>query len=175
MALAKETLDLGQLVPFWVERLKPRAESLGETLVSTVEPVPPITGDAGRLEQVVTNLVDNALKYNRAGGAVTVTLACREATAPSASAITKRRRSPEISRTTQWVTIAVTDNGPGIPAQDLGRVFERFYRGDKARAAGGSGLGLSIAQEIARAHGGRIEVASEPGKGSTFTVFLPAA
>jgi signal transduction histidine kinase len=72
-----------------------------------------------------------------------------------------------------WITIAVADSGFGIPAEDVPRLFERFYRGDKARVAGGTGLGLAIAQEIVAAHGGKISVASEPGRGTTFTVHLP--
>jgi len=106
------------------------------------------------LEQAVTNLLDNAIKYSDAGTKVRV------------------RAGIEAGR----VAIAVEDEGPGIPAEHLGRIFERFYRVDKARSRklGGTGLGLSIARHIAGAHGGEIRVASEVGKGSVFTIWLPA-
>ncbi len=174
MRLAKEQLDLTQLLPCWVDRLQPRAQLLGETVTTVVEPLPGITGDAGHLEQVITNLVDNGLKYNHPGGYVTVTAKAETVDVVSKSGITARRRAAQV-RATHWVTIAVADTGPGISKEDQARLFERFYRGDKARAAGGTGLGLSIAQEIVAAHGGRITVESEVGRGSTFTVRLPAA
>lgn len=120
-----------------------------------------VIGDADRLRQLLLNLVDNALKYTPPGGRVTLSL----------------YHDPE------WVRLTVTDTGFGIPAQDLqpgpsGQplIFERFYRADPARSRrhGGAGLGLSIAQWIAQAHGGKITVESTAGKGSTFTVWLPA-
>jgi signal transduction histidine kinase len=113
-----------------------------------------VMGDPDRLKQVLFNLVDNAIKYTPSGGEVRLSL----------------ERDP------QWVRIAVADTGMGIPAQDLSKIFDRFYRVDKARSRekGGSGLGLAIAQWIAQAHGGRIEVESVVGKGSTFTLWLPS-
>jgi signal transduction histidine kinase len=171
--LAHETVDLKMLLPHWVERFQPRATALGESVLTLIDPVPPITGDVGRLEQVVNNLVENALKYNHPGGTVTVSAKRMEGIRAGKSMVLSRRRLSEASK--PWVTIAVSDTGSGIPKQDLPRLFDRFYRGDKARVAGGTGLGLSIANEIVRAHGGRIEVQSEFGKGSTFTVFLPMA
>ncbi len=169
--LARESVDLARLVPIWVERFRPRASALGESIVTVLDPVPSITGDAGRLEQVITNLIDNALKYNQPGGSVTVT-AKNSMESKSKNVVPLRRRAGEAAPA-QWVTIAVSDTGAGIPKEDLPRLFERFYRGDKARVGGGTGLGLSIANEIIRAHGGRIEVQSVQGQGSTFTVFLP--
>lgn len=113
-----------------------------------------VMGDADRLKQLLLNLVVNALKYTSAGGAVTLTL----------------RRSDG------WVQVVVADTGVGIAAEDLPHIFDRFYRADRSRGrSGGSGLGLSIAQWIAQAHGGRIEVESTVGVGSTFTVWLPEA
>ena len=105
------------------------------------------------LEQAVGNLVDNALKYSPAGSPVE--LACRA--------------------TAEGVAVAVADQGPGIPAEHLPRVFERFYRVDKARSRnlGGTGLGLAIVKHIAQAHHGRVTVESEVGRGSTFTIILP--
>jgi signal transduction histidine kinase len=169
--LAHETIDLGQLLPLWIERFRPRASELGESITTVIDPLPSIQGDAGRLEQVVTNLVDNALKYNHAGGTVTVT-AKKSETSTAKSAGVLRWRLGDHSAA-QWVSISVSDTGAGIPKDDLPRLFDRFYRGDKARVAGGAGLGLSIVDEIVRAHGGRIDVQSELGQGSQFTVFLP--
>jgi two-component system OmpR family sensor kinase len=111
-----------------------------------------VLGDADRLRQLLLNLVVNALKYTPAGGEVTLGM----------------RRSDG------WVQVAVSDTGVGIAPEDLAHIFDRFYRADPSRArSGGFGLGLPIAQWIAQAHGGRIEVVSELGKGSTFTVWLP--
>lgn len=112
-----------------------------------------VIGDADRLKQLFLNLVDNAIKYTPSGGAVTLSFA----------------------REGEWVRVAVADTGVGIPAQDLARIFDRFYRVDKARSRekGGTGLGLAICKWIADAHGGRIEAQSQVGKGSTFTVWLP--
>lgn len=107
-------------------------------------------GDAGRLTQVVTNLLSNAIDYNHDGGEVRVT--------------TKRTNGTAI--------LTITNSGPGIPAEDLPHIFERFHRADKARTAGHSGLGLAIAQAIMQAHGGTIEVESKPGNGATFIVKL---
>jgi two-component system, OmpR family, sensor kinase len=120
-----------------------------------------VVGDADRLRQLLLNLVDNALKYTPAGGQVTLSL----------------------YRDEEWVQVVVADTGFGIPPEDLHPgpnglplIFERFYRADPARSRplGGTGLGLSIAQWIAQAHGGEITVESQVGRGSTFTVRLPA-
>ena len=106
------------------------------------------------LEQAIINLVDNAIKYSDAGGVV--------------------RLSAE-GAGDEWV-IRVADQGAGIEAEHLPRLFERFYRVDKARSRklGGTGLGLSIVKHIVAAHGGRIDVESTPGVGSIFTIRLPA-
>ena len=113
-----------------------------------------VLGDADRLRQLLLNLVVNALKYTPAGGEVTLGM----------------RRSDG------RVQVTVEDTGVGIAPEDLPHIFERFYRADRSRArSGGSGLGLAICQWIATAHGGRIEVESAVGKGSTFTVWLPEA
>lgn len=112
-----------------------------------------VLGNADQLKQLVLNLVDNALRYTPQGGTVRLSL----------------------ERVDGMAKLAVADTGPGIAPDDLERIFERFYRVDKARSrqSGGTGLGLSISQEIARSHGGEITVVSTPGIGSTFTVVLP--
>jgi two-component system phosphate regulon sensor histidine kinase PhoR len=115
-----------------------------------------MTGDASRLEQVFANLVDNAIKYGRTQG--TVTVGGRKADANK-------------------IEVFVRDDGPGIPPESLDRIFERFYRVDKARSReqGGTGLGLSIVKHIVQNHGGEVWAKSELGKGTTFFFTLPAA
>jgi two-component system, OmpR family, sensor kinase len=112
-----------------------------------------VSGDADRLRQLLLNLVDNALKHTTPGsGEVTLTL----------------------RRGGGWVQVGVEDNGAGIAPEDLPHIFERFYRADPSRSRpSGSGLGLAIAKWVAEAHGGRIEVESQVGRGSSFTVWLP--
>ncbi len=113
-----------------------------------------ITGDPDRLKQLMLNLLDNALRYTPAPGTVTL----------------------ELIQRNRWVIMRVHDTGPGIPAEQLPHIFERFYRGDQphAQSRGGTGLGLAICKWIVEAHGGRITVASRAGIGSTFTIYLPA-
>ncbi|MGD0573818.1 MAG: ATP-binding protein [Anaerolineales bacterium] len=115
-----------------------------------------VVGDRDRLKQLFLNLVANAVQYTPSGGRVTLSLRL----------------------VGEWTHISVTDTGPGIPAEEIPHLFERFYRIDRSRARKprtGAGLGLSIAYWIAHNHGGRIEVASELGKGTTFSVWLPLA
>ncbi|MEI6198189.1 MAG: ATP-binding protein, partial [Verrucomicrobiota bacterium] len=124
--------------------------------VSLINDLPELTADAdvNRLEQVLANLVDNAIKYGRAQGSVKV----------SGQKVANGK-----------VEIFVQDDGPGIPPESLDRVFERFYRVDKARSRdqGGTGLGLSIVKHIVHSHGGEVWAKSEPGKGATFFFTLP--
>ena len=112
-----------------------------------------VLGDEDRLRQLILNLIDNAIKYTPVGGTVSLSL----------------------SKSDGVAEIEVSDTGVGIAMEDLPRVFDRFYRVDKARSRnlGGSGLGLSIARWIAQAHGGSIRVDSQSGEGSTFTISLP--
>lgn len=113
-----------------------------------------VFGDRDRLKQVLLNLVGNALEHTPPGGQVTLALSCVE----------------------DWARLTVTDTGAGIPQEELPHIFERFYRIDRSRrrtGAGGAGLGLSIAYWITRSHQGRLEVASEVGRGSTFSIWLP--
>lgn len=115
--------------------------------------IPNIRGDRARIEQVLINMISNAIKYTHDGGRIRITA----------------------GRKDECVWCAVRDNGIGIPKEDVARVFERFYRVDKARSreSGGTGLGLSIAYEIVERHKGKIDVQSQKGKGTTITVTLP--
>jgi two-component system phosphate regulon sensor histidine kinase PhoR len=124
--------------------------------VDVPDPVPPVRGDAARLGQVVVNLVHNAVKFSPDGGDVTVAV---------------RADDPD-------VVVSIADQGVGIPRAAQPRIFERFYKVDRARVrgeAGGTGLGLAIARHIVEQHGGRIWVASVEGAGSTFSFAVPAA
>jgi len=135
--------------------LKKPAEAKGVNLVNEL-PDLTVSGDASRLEQVFANLVDNAIKYGRAQGTVIV-----------------GGRKAETNK----MEVFVRDDGPGIPPESLDRIFERFYRVDKARSReqGGTGLGLSIVKHIVQNHGGEVWAKSESGKGTTFFFTLPAA
>lgn len=148
-----ETLDLRRIAIESVQMLQPLAESLSVNVqLQTPSPVP-CSGDPVQLGQVITNLVTNALQFNRPGGQVTVTLRATE----------------------KLAEVVVEDNGIGITPEDLPHIFERFYVADKARSGQQkrTGLGLSICRSIMHRHGGEIQVRSEPGKGSLFTVRLP--
>jgi two-component system, OmpR family, phosphate regulon sensor histidine kinase PhoR len=134
----------------WKERLAGKHLRL---IVDLPPDMPPIRADETRLQEVLFNLLENAVKYSRENGEIRLQAA---------------RRGPEI-------VISVSDNGIGISRDDLPRIFERFYRADKARSRefGGTGLGLSIVKHIAQLHGGRVEAESEPGRGTTIRVLLP--
>ena len=136
-----------------VERIRPLAQERGIKIHCDFAPAQ-TKGDADRLGQVITNLLTNAIHYNKTNGEIRVG--------------TRGENGVAI------VTIA--DTGQGIAAEDLPHIFERFYRSDKSRsrAAGRSGLGLAISKAIVDAHGGTIEATSQPGAGTTFTVRLRA-
>jgi len=146
--------DLSQVTCEVVSRLTGKAHQNGIEIICKCDQVARIEGDASSLEQVVFNLVDNALIYTPRGGIVRISV----------------KSTPE-----NTVDLVVSDNGIGIPDTDLPRVFERFYRVDKARsrAQGGTGLGLAIVKHIAENHGGHVKVESE--NGTTFTVTIPSA
>jgi len=133
--------------------LASRAETRSVILINEVPEDIVVFADARRLEQMLTNLVDNAIKFNREGGSV---------------AIGHHRGARD--------RITVTDTGNGIPPEHLHRIFERFYRIDRARSRemGGTGLGLAIVKHLARAHGGDVSVHSTLTEGSTFAIELPA-
>jgi signal transduction histidine kinase len=147
-------VDLGLLLQAVVERFAPQSSQAEVELVLAVEGLPPVTGDGDRLAQVFNNLVDNALKHTPPGGQVQL----------------------EGKMEGGQVLVSVKDNGPGIPEDELSRIFERFYQLDKSRRGGpthGSGLGLAIANQIVHAHHGQISVRSIVGVGSEFIVRLP--
>ncbi|MDG3007745.1 sensor histidine kinase [Paludisphaera mucosa] len=150
--LRPETSD--ELVGRAVERYEAKARDAGISLESRVAPgLAPVLVDRERIDHVFDNLIGNALDHTGRGGSVRVAAEADDGS----------------------VEFAVTDTGEGIPADHLPRIFERFYRVPGSRVGGGVGLGLAIAREIVAAHSGHIEAASEPGRGSTFTVRLPAA
>ena len=157
VSMEQETIDLHELFDHVSEVFALRAEEGEVGFEFAVNGTASITGDFDRLEQVMNNLLDNALRYTPPGGRVRV--ACRD-----------------LQPGTLQVT--VSDTGPGIPAADLPHLFERFYR-SKASENGatrkGYGLGLAITREIVRAHGGEIWATSEPGQGTTFVFTLPTA
>ncbi len=153
-AIRHDDCDLARITGEVLELVRPLAAEQGVTLLSDLAPAF-CRGDTERLAQVVTNLLSNAIDYNHPGGEVRVATSRDEV-------VTK---------------LIVSNTGPGIPAEDLPHIFERFHRADKARTGSGghSGLGLAITRAIVQVHGGTIEAASEQGKGATFTVTLPAA
>jgi len=159
LKLKREPLDVRDLIERSVHKLAPQLEEKGLLVeVSASEEPRLVVADADRIEQVLVNLLDNAIKYSPQGGRITVAI-------------------DEGSPTQGMVGVAVRDQGLGIPAGDLPRVFERFYRVDRARSrdGGGSGLGLSIAKAIVEAHGGEITLRSEEGQGTTVRFTLPRA
>jgi two-component system phosphate regulon sensor histidine kinase PhoR len=162
----QEPLHIGSVVERTIAMIKPLADKKQHELRSEVEPgLPLITGDQERLVQVVANLLDNAIKYTPEGGQITV----------SARRIpVSGQRMADGPR--NGVELTVTDTGIGIPEKDRPRVFERFYRVDKARSRelGGTGLGLAIVKHIVEGHGGQIRVEGNVPSGSRFVVRLPA-
>src|SRR5690606_12827380 len=148
-------VNLSLLAAECAELFRQRAESRSIDLSVQCPPALWVMGNESLLRQVLINLVDNAVKYTPEGGRVWISG----------------------DREGAWVELAVADTGPGIPGRALNRVFERFYRVDKARsrAMGGTGLGLSIVRHAVERQGGRIWVESAPGEGSTFRVRLRAA
>jgi two-component system phosphate regulon sensor histidine kinase PhoR len=157
-----DPLDLTRLIGRMVAGFEPRLAQRKVKLNLKIEPnLPVVTGDADQMAQVLQNLLDNAVKYGRDGGALTVT----------ATVVRPGDRWP--SR--RGVVIAVTDQGAGIPREHLPRLTERFYRVDKgrSRAVGGTGLGLAIVKHIISRHRGQLLIESEVGKGTTVSVWLP--
>ena len=154
--LSRKPTDLGCLAQASADRLAEQAQACELTLQVKIDPeAPPAWVDADRIEQVLLNLLDNSIKYSRPGGSITLRV----------SATPERR-----------VLVQVIDEGVGIPAAELPRLGQRFYRADKARsrAQGGHGLGLAIAQSLIHAHGGELWLESEEGVGTTASFTLPS-
>jgi two-component system sensor histidine kinase SenX3 len=151
----QDMVPLSVIVGQAVEPLRPVAATAGVTVeVGDLPRHVAVPGDRRDLVSAVANLVDNGVKYSERGSLVQVTARVDG----------------------DWAEIAVADQGVGIPARDLERVFERFYRVDRARSrsTGGTGLGLSIVRHVAANHSGTVSVESREGEGSTFTLRLPA-
>ncbi len=149
-------VDVHEVVLDAIERSRtPTGQRDGAVVLATPEMHAKALGDSRQLVSALTNLIDNAIKFSDPGSAVAVCIAEHDG----------------------WVHLAVEDHGVGIPARDLDRVFERFYRVDQARSrqTGGTGLGLAIVRHVATNHGGDVLVVSEEGVGSTFTLRIPAA
>jgi signal transduction histidine kinase len=156
LEMRREPVALDDLLRAVIERLSLRAAEKQVRVERELAPLPELIGDGDRLAQVFTNLLDNAIQHTPPGGRIRVV------------------GGPEPG----GLAVGVEDSGPGIPAEDLSRIFERFYQVDRARPGGGGrgvGLGLAISREIVQAHGGRLSATSAPGNGSRFTVHLPAS
>jgi two-component system phosphate regulon sensor histidine kinase PhoR len=150
--LKMESVNLNALIDEAVAELSPLVEKQQVKLLKQLSPdLPSVRADKDRIRQTIINLLHNAIKFNKPGGRVTVSTSFDD----------------------KLITVNVTDTGIGISKDDLPRVFERFYKADKARTGGGSGLGLAIAKHTIQAHGGEILAQSEEGKGSVFTITLP--
>lgn len=155
LEITTRSIQAATLARVAVESARDRFSDKGVHLLVELATSDRILVDPDRIGQVLGNLLDNALRYTPSGGSVTVVCA----------------------RVERWMQFTVTDTGEGIAAEDVGHVFDRFYRADTARdrGRGGSGIGLSIAKALVEAHGGGISVTSaRPARGTTFTVRLPA-
>jgi len=151
MQLQRETVALADVVARAEDLYRDVADAKGVVLTVDAPADVTVAADRTRLEQVAANLIDNAVKYTPAGGRVDV----------------------EVRREHGAAILRVRDTGPGILPDELPRIFDRLFRGDRSRAERGLGLGLSLVRAIVQAHGGTVSVESEPGKGSVFTVSLP--
>jgi len=143
-----------ELLQTALDSVRPLGEAKKQTLcLKCPAEIPLLSGDSQKVHQMLVNLLQNAINYTPEGGKITL----------------------EGRRGEGGIQLEVADTGVGIPPEDLPRIFERFYRVDKGRSRelGGTGLGLSIVKHIAEAHGGRVFVDSQVGKGSRFTVSLP--
>jgi len=157
-------VEISSVIEQVIKVLAPLAEKEGKAvrLVQPDQKLDPVIGDADLLAQVFQNLIENALKYGRADTEVIITLD------------EVKRLDPMSER---LLAVDIQDHGPGIPAEHIPRLTERFYRVDRGRSRdkGGTGLGLAIVKHIVNRHRGQLQIKSEMGVGSTFTVALPVA
>jgi two-component system sensor histidine kinase SenX3 len=150
----RERVHVADVVASAVDRVRPAADKHDIALhVAPIDAAVALIGDRRQLTSALFNLLDNAIKYSEPQSSVHV----------------------RVANTNDDVSLVVQDHGIGIPARDLDRIFERFYRVDQARSrdTGGTGLGLSIVRHVVRNHGGEVTVISREGQGSTFTLILP--
>jgi signal transduction histidine kinase len=154
LKLNRQTEDIARLIEQAVVAQQTQAATKGISVSADLpDKLPPVSIDPYRIGQVLRNLLENAIAHTGTGGTITVSA---------------RQQG-------NYIEVAVVDTGEGIPPEDLPNIFERFYRVDKsrARATGGSGLGLTITKRLVEVHGGKIEAHSEPGKGSRFSFTIP--
>ncbi len=150
-SINKQRIDIRQVLREAVELFMPVAEDKGLRIEANIPNRPVITvGDITKIQRIIANLLDNAIKYTSEG-----------------------KVNISVSNTEDRIKIKIQDTGIGIEPQDISKIFDRFYRGDKSRSSQGNGLGLSLALAFAQIHGGDIQVSSVPGKGSVFTLLLP--
>jgi two-component system OmpR family sensor kinase/two-component system sensor histidine kinase BaeS len=166
LPLHPEVVDVHDLLADVATSFSPQAESAGVTLAVEADESAPMTlyGDPGRLDQVLSNLVSNALRHTPADGSITL-----------GATLLKNGEMPKSQGDS--IQLTVMDTGEGIAAEDLPFIFDRFWRGDRARThkeGTGSGLGLAITGQLVKAHGGTITATSAPNRGTTFTITLPA-
>lgn len=164
-------MPLARAVDAAVDIVRDKAEQGRVEIRSELTPeVPPLDADPDRIEQVLVNLIDNAVKFTPAGGRVTIS-------AHVAEPPHRNDEMPAAETPSAWIAICVADTGTGIPKHHLHRLTERFYRVDQARSRelGGTGLGLAIVKHIVQAHGGALRIESEVGRGTQVYVYLPAA
>jgi signal transduction histidine kinase len=149
--LNRSEVDISELIEEACDLYQPLAEERGIHIEANIPVQFHLSGDKAKLQCVLSNLLDNAIKYTPSGGKIIV----------SSEAVNKK------------IMLSIQDTGIGISPDETSRIFERFYRADKSRSIPGAGLGLSLVQAIVRSHGGEIKVSSSSGTGSTFTVSLP--
>lgn len=153
LKIVKQPIQLEDVVYSVVDRMRKKAEDKEIEIQVSVSPLPRIDADSARLEQVLVNLIDNAIRYTPPRGRIEVSLI----------------------RLADWAEVKVSDTGVGIPAKDLPHIWDRLYRVEKSRSrvGGGTGLGLSIVKQIVEAHGGTVQAESAENVGTTITVRIP--